>query len=147
MSHWGARTGYGYEAQRVSFLRQMYKTERRHRELTLSPREHPGMAALVASMNTSPALPPSSPERIFSISPSPPIDEPSPRVAPPSSAQKFPAVSTMSQVHFRPHDPDFLERFKAGREHGRPHNATTNYREQVFEVWNITGTKNPAVFR
>ena len=29
MSHWGARTGYQYEAQRVSFLREMYRTERR----------------------------------------------------------------------------------------------------------------------
>ena len=29
MSQWGCRTGYGYEAQRVAFLREMYRTERR----------------------------------------------------------------------------------------------------------------------
>ena len=54
MSYWGARTGYAYESQRVSFLREIYKTERRHRELSLSPRVNPGMAALTASMAASP---------------------------------------------------------------------------------------------
>lgn len=147
MSHWGARTGYGYEAQRVSFLREMYKTERRHRELSLSPREHPGMAYLTASMAQSPALG-GSPERVYAVSPSPPSDT-LPVMSPSPSSPKldWPAVSTQSQVQFRAHDPDFLARFKAGREHGRPHNATTMYREQVFDMWNITGVKNPAVFR
>lgn len=145
MSYWGARTGYAYESQRVSFLREIYKTERRHRELSLSPRVNPGMAALTASMAASPAL--ASPERVYN--PHPPLESvPSPPpVAPASVKTNWPAVSTQSQVQFRPHDTEFLARFRAGKEHARPNDKETMYREQVFQIWNITGTKSPAVFR
>lgn len=148
MSHWGARTGYGYEAQRVSFLREMYKTERRHRELSLSPRSDPALSALAASMAISPAL--ASPNRVFA-SPRPALA--APEVASPSLSNSpslkdiWPAVSTQAQVQFRPHDAGFLDRFRASKEHGRPHNKDTLYREQVFEMWNVTGVKSPAVFR
>ena len=150
MSHWGARTGYAYEAQRVSFLREMYKNERRQRELDMSPRRDqlPGMAMLQASMARSPAL--SAQGKIFgepavlSPLPEPPVLSPTNA---PSPSNKWPAISTQSMVQFCPHDKEFLERFRATREHGKPHDKDTGYREQVFQIWNITGVKSPAVFR
>ena len=50
MSMWGCRTGYGYNAERVTFLREMYKSERRQYTLSLSPREDPAVAALNSSL-------------------------------------------------------------------------------------------------
>ena len=147
MSHWGARTGYSYEAQRVSFLREMYRNERRQRELDLSPRDRlPGMAMLQASMARSPAL--SAQGQIFGqppvLSPLPGPHVPSPSGSP---SKNWPAISTTAMTQFCPHDKEFLERFRAGREHGKPHDKNTDYREQVFQIWNISGVKSPAVFR
>lgn len=39
MSHWGARTGYGYETHRLGFLAERAAAEQRHRALALSPRQ------------------------------------------------------------------------------------------------------------
>ena len=69
------------------------------------------------------------------------------RALPAALPHKYPAVSTQAQVSFRAPDSDFVERFKAGREHGRPHDKETDYREKVFSMWNISGQKVPAVFR
>ena len=74
------------------------------------------------------------------------VTSPVPSTAP-SVKTTWPAVSTQTQVQFRPHDAEFLARFRASREHGRPHNKETTYREQVFNMWNISGVKSPAVFR
>ena len=35
MSHWGARTGYGYETHRLGFLAERAAAEQRHRALAL----------------------------------------------------------------------------------------------------------------
>ena len=163
MSNWGARTGYAYEAQRVAFLREVYRNEKRatlglsprdsmlaasmHTSSPgLSPRDQPGMAALTASMHTSPAL--DSPGRHVYNSPSPFEGRRPPPAAATSSLQRtWPAVSTHSQVAFRPHDAEFLARFRAETEHGKANDKTTQYREQVFQLWNISGIKSPAVFR
>ena len=61
-------------------------------------------------------------------------------------APKWPAVSTQSQVSYRP-QPDFLTRFRISAEHGHLRDSETEYREQVYRLWNITGTKKPSVFR
>lgn len=148
MSHWGARTGYGYEAQRVAFLRETYRSERRHREMSLSPRVDPSIEALARAMSISPAMPTTA-NRIFGSLPTThvpasvmPHDIPAEL-----PKRKWPAVSTQSQISFRAPDNDFLERFKAGKEYGKMHDKETDYREQVFSMWNITGIKEPAVFR
>jgi hypothetical protein len=152
MSHWGARTGYGYEAQRVAFLRETFKSERRHRGMAISPREDPSIAALARSMAISPAMPPPmphlAPNRIFGHSVlARPAETASPERAAAAAAEAaatsdtFPSVATQNMVSFRPPDNDFLERFKAGRTHGKMHDKTTEYREQVFNMWNITGVR------
>lgn len=133
MSHWGARTGWSYEAQRVSFLREMYKTERRHRENALSPREDPAIQALARAMAMPPVLPATG-ARIFGVLPTlggePACSEELPVPSEMSPRRQWPAVSTQSQVSFRAPDNDFLERFKAGRDHGKMHDKETDYREK-----------------
>ena len=147
MSHWGARTGYGYEAQRVAFLRETFKSERRHRGMAISPREDPSIAALARSMAISPAMPPPMPQlapnRIFGHSvlarPAETASSESTAAAAAAASEKFPSVATQNQVSFRPPDSDFLERFKAGKKHGKMYDKITDYREQVFNMWNISG--------
>jgi len=149
MSHWGARTGWSYEAQRVNFLREMYKTENRQRKAALeqltSPRSprafDPAMTALASSMNS----PVASPRQLFGVHP---VTQPTPPPAvDPTLKSTWPAISTHSQISFRPHDSGFIERFRAGHEHTKPMDLETKYRESVFQLWNINGEKSPAVFR
>lgn len=154
MSHWGMHTGWGLEAQRVAFLRERYKAERRHREISqLSPR---GRDQDVAALQSSMALAPPS-ARVFGIGAMPQPTSPSQAAASPprpttvsgasASPSRYPALSTTAQVSFSPPDPDFVDRFKAGKEYGKPHDSTTVYREHVFGVWNTFGVKQPASFR
>ena len=126
MSHWGARTGWSYEAQRVNFLREMYKTENRQRKAAMeqlasprSPRCDPAMTALTSAM----ASPVASPRQLYGVhlatqpTPAPAID--------PALKSTWPAMSTHSQIMFRAHDSGFIERFRVGHEHSKPMDMET----------------------
>ena len=153
MSMWGCRTGYGYNAERVTFLREMYKSERRQYTLSLSPREDPAVAALNSSLRlpatastTSGSL---SARPVYSITGAP-ID-PSPVASPrPHWAT---AINTTQQIAFPPLDRSFTDRFvRPTDKPSRPRydaqgSPETKFREQIYEMRNVSGVKYPASFR
>ena len=169
MSYWGARTGYDYTAQRVAFLTAAHRLERQAAmkaqltSLGLSPR---GLAPeLQQSLALAPrGLTPSGGAREMpqmELQPLPPrakwpggpgvvMSAPLTTRAPVHLApleHKFPSISTSSQVAFGRPDREFLERFRVEREHGRIRDQGTEFREQVFGMWNVAQRKVPAVFR
>lgn len=164
MSMVGSRTGWDYHTDRVQFLRQMYSAETRQRAVDqLSPRGAidyrrmpnagiaPGFATAYMRMHTAP---------LAHLRPRPiePLPETAPQATPavigaverPLTPRNriYPAVSTSSQMAYGAHDPAFLNRFRTEtHEFGKMKDTTTHFRENVFNIWNISGTKAPAVFR
>jgi len=161
----GSRTGWDYHTDRVSFLRQMYNSEQRQRETDngLSPRslrdyrrmpESPGIAPgfstahqrlnATASLRPVREAPAASPTETITLE----SKESAPAAPITPRELTFPAVSTTAQMAFGAHDPDFLQRFRSNTtDNGKMHDTTTQFREAVFTVWNITGSKKPASFR
>ena len=167
MSHFSPRGGYDLTSERANFLNERCRAEQRAREVALSPRSaaafnfralhaRPGIAPgfrnpaatylrplshlPAAALAAAPA--PESPRH--SIQAPPPPEPPSPR---PLEELRHPSVSTSTQVAYAPHDPEFLARFRTGSEHGKMHDSTTEFREKVFGMWNVTNQKRPASFR
>jgi hypothetical protein len=64
----------------------------------------------------------------------------------PSVDPARPAISSMSQVAFPPHDSDFMKRFRATQQHHvRMHDSESEYREQVFQVGAAPSSRDPAL--
>jgi hypothetical protein len=127
MSHWGKNTGYLYESQRVAFLREMYRTEKRaalHQAFGVEDGDEIDVLALVRP------LPP------LVVSPRNSL----PSTLPPLSASRLKpstAPMTTSQMAFRTRAiPTGLASTAFGRSRGdigRARNKETEYREHVFQ--------------
>ncbi|KAL1526835.1 hypothetical protein AB1Y20_015527 [Prymnesium parvum] len=136
MSLWGCRTGYDYESQRVRFLREMYKAESRAKLLAVFHDEEPLDVPTLMQPLPPPIVPTS--RVLLSRHKLPPLAHPAPTLAP----------MTTSQLAYRAHQLNDIKSFAQSRgDRGRVRDKQTEYREQVFTMWNINGIKQPAVFR
>lgn len=153
MSHWGARTGYGYQSDRVAFLRQMYKSESRARlqshfatpeqlQNGLRPRQVPLMTPMPPPQSIPTPAAEEDPYAAVDRAPASPVHLPTS-----SPTINWPSVMTTQAIAYRAHDPEFVKKFSAKHGHARSHDNTTEYREHLFNVWNISGQKVPASFR
>jgi len=156
MSHWGRGTGYTYTTERLGFLNQNLSTERR---AAMQAAMRPVGWMPLGSRRTMPPLDPlpvaieqndmytssqlraaahhNSLRRFGQLVPPQTAD-------PTSSKMMLGEATTVSQLAFRRPPSSFSHSFGVvDRTNGKLRDGTTDFREQVYTMWNVRGAASP----
>ena len=165
MSHWGKGTGYDYSNERVGFLNQSISSQRRIAMQALArpslgftplgtPRALMPLGPLTAPIQRddlytsnvlSTAVNRNSARRLGQLPSTASFGESSSSL---SSTSSYGAQRSCSSLAYERPTSAFRRTFGAvDRTNGKPRDGTTQFREQIFGLWNITGAKSPASFR
>ena len=152
MSHWGKGTGYDYTTERCGFLNQSIATQRR---ATFQAAMRPsGFAAMGTPRDLQPLSPLPLPMKRDDLHTSTVLQFAAHRhsnrrhgqLNPPAfaSTEPYSGQRTCSQLAFCRPSSGFLRAFGAvDRRHGKVRDDTTQFREQVYGLWNISGEPSP----
>ena len=170
MSHWGKCTGFDYSNERVGFLNQHITSQRRIAAQAAARRPLGFNGTRSVQMGTTIGTPLGTPRALRPLDPLPqpmqrddlytrrPLSTAVHRRSARSLGQLVPSMTAINEpyrgqqscshlAYCRPTSA-FRRTFGAvDRTNGRARDDTTQFREQVFNVWNISGEKYPAGFR
>ncbi len=153
-SHWGRGTGYTYTTERLGFLNKIAATERQTAMHAAMQRQNGSWMPFGNRRALPPLDPLPSPVKRDDMSTSFALREradhyasrrllqSTPRAQTAMSAT-FDGQATVSQLAFQRPESRFLRTFGADRNNGKLRDTTSEFREQIYTKWNVSGARSP----